>query len=183
SPSSSICSRLGWRKRALAALLGERRSRFTLGLSLFLLTGPSENAQIGNFRCNFIKCLTGCGEDGVTFGEGLPAPYGNVDIERIDFETICASTDALGREDRRAASHKGVEHDVASSGAIANRVGDKRDWFHRRMNGQFIHPISAERVHPSIAPNIGAVAAVFTKLDIVLMRGVAILEHSDELMR
>src|SRR6185312_3152725 len=98
------------------------------------------------------------------------------------FETICASTDALGREDRRAASHKGVENDVASSGAIANRVGDKRDWFHRRMNGQFIHPIGTERVHPRIGPNIAAIAAVFTELDIVLMRGVAILEHGDQLM-
>ena len=86
-------------------------------------------------------------------------------------------SDSDGREERQ-----GVQHNITSTGAVAQGIGNKRDRFGGRMRPQFLHPSCAECVHPRVIPHVRTRAAVATELDIVQMRTLADAEYDDELV-
>ena len=65
--------------------------------------------------------------------EALPALDGDLDVARLDLQGIAASTEPLGRHQRRAAAQERVLHRLAA----AQMVGDRRlvqdHWLLRRM--------------------------------------------------
>jgi DoxX len=117
-------------------------------------------------------------------GENLPAAQDDIDIEGIELEPVAAPAHALGRHQTRAAAKEGVKDNVAAPRAVEDRVGDHRDGFDCRMQGREVtfFPGAAKSWTGGIGPNIGAVAAITTKLNIVAMGLAPRLEDEDELV-
>src|SRR4051812_45142349 len=124
------------------------------------------------------------GVDGAVSGEALPSADRGIDIERIELDPATGPADAFGGQQRRAAAHKGVEDEVAARRAIEDRVRDQGDRFHRRVKGGKVPFLAfpSELVGAWVVPDIAAVAAMPTQLDIVPMRGTAVLKYEDQLV-
>src|SRR5262249_45129895 len=120
---------------------------------------------------------------GTAAGQRLPAVDGRIDITRIELEPAAAPAGALGRDHRRAAAEKGVEHNLAAGRAVEDRVGDHRHRLDGRMQRQEIALLAAsgERVGPGIVPDVAAVAPKLAELDIVAVRPATLFKHKDEL--
>src|SRR5215470_2611855 len=121
---------------------------------------------------------------GIVAGQRLPAADGRIDIGGVEFDTAAAPAGALGRDQRRAAAEKGVEHNLAAGRAVEDRIGDHRHRLDGRMQRQEITLLAAagERVGSGIIPNIAAVAPKLAELDIVAVRRATLFKHKDELM-
>ena len=57
-------------------------------------------------------------------GQRLPAADNRIDIGGIELDAVAAPAGALGRNHRRAAAEKAIEHDVAAGRAVEDRTGD-----------------------------------------------------------
>src|SRR5438105_10682352 len=117
-------------------------------------------------------------------GQRLPATDYRIDISGIEFQPIAAPAGALRGDHRRAAAEKGIEHDVAAGRAVEDRVGDHRHRLHGRVSRQQIALLATARegVGPGIVPDIAAVAAELSELDVVAMPLAAMFEDEDELV-
>ena len=67
----------------------------------------------------------------------------------------------------RARTGELIEHHVATRRAVEQRIGDERDRLYRRVRGERLHAVAAERVDARIGPDIGAIATETTQFDIV----------------
>src|SRR6266478_9826225 len=96
----------------------------------------------------------------------LPAADDRVGINGVELHTVAAPAGAFGGDQRRAAAEKGVEHDVAASRAVEDRVADHRHRLDGRMQRKQIAFLAAARegIGPGIAPDIAAVAAELAEL-------------------
>ena len=121
-----------------------------------------------------MKCLIAAGM--------LVASDNNVDVERIDFHYICAAAGLLGRDQCGAAACIAIQYDAAAFRAVENRIGDQRGWFDRRMHRQVIHSAGAHCIDTGVVPNVGAVAAMTAKLDIINVSARAIFENENQFM-
>jgi len=121
---------------------------------------------------------------GLVAGQDLPAANGGIDIAWIELQRAAAPAGALGRDHRRAAAEKGVEHDLAARRAVEDRIGDHRHRLDRRVQGQEIALATAagKGIGAGIVPHIAAVAPKPAELDIVAVRAAALLEDQDELV-
>src|SRR5215469_11132625 len=88
------------------------------------------------FAGEVIKTAAACGVSRAPTGQRLPTAYGRIEMERIEFYTIASPAGAFGRDYRRAAAEKTVEHDVAAGGAVEDRVSDQRHRFDGRVQRQ-----------------------------------------------
>src|SRR6266704_1282406 len=87
---------------------------------------------------DLVERLVGALENGVALGIRLPATHRGVDIERINLKAVGAAANAFRSENCGTGSHEGVEHEVATPGAIAHSIGDQRDWLDRRVNREVV---------------------------------------------
>ena len=78
-----------------------------------------------------IERLAGFEQDCVPASGVLPAPDRDVDVEWIEFNATANAAGFSGRYKRRARVQKRIEHDVATFGHIAERVGDQSDGLDR----------------------------------------------------
>jgi hypothetical protein len=108
----------------------------------------------GNGRMNFPRAP----EDGVAPSIGLPTTNCGVDVERIKLEAVSTSANTLGGQDRGAGANKRVEDDIAAPRAIAHRIGDERDRFHRGMDGKIVKTPSTESVDARISPDVSGIS-------------------------
>src|ERR1700730_17960840 len=131
-----------------------------------------------------VETFPGSGVDGAFAGEMLPAADRRIDIKRVELDAVTEAADALGSDQGAAAAEERVEHDIAAGGAIEDSVSDQTDRLHRRVQGGEIAllPDPPEIADMRVMPDICAVAAVLTELDIVAVRGFAILEDEDQLV-
>jgi hypothetical protein len=83
-----------------------------------------------------IKVAATCSVTGAPTGSRLPAANGRVDIGRIELQPAAATTRSVGRDYRRAAAEKGIEHDGTAGRTIEDRVGHHRHRFDRRVQLQ-----------------------------------------------
>jgi hypothetical protein len=99
----------------------------------------------------------------------LPAADNCVDIGRVELDAVAAPTGALGRDHRRAAAEKAIEHDVAAGRAAEDRIGDHRNRFDGRVQRQQIAFLAAagKGIGSGIIPDIAAVAAELAELDML----------------
>ena len=112
--------------------------------------------RIAPTASDFLERQTGIDVDGITTGEGLPAPDRDIDVARIDFESAGLPADPFGREQRRARATEGVEHNVVAVGAVFDRIGDESDRLDGRVRAQVVHAPGAKRVDAGVFPDIGA---------------------------
>jgi len=105
---------------------------------------------------DLVKGQAGLVMDGVPTGEGLPAPDGDIDEARLQFERIRPSTNPLRCQKGGPRSAEAVEHEVATASHVLHRIGDQRHRFDGWMRLQIIEPSSPEGIDPGIVPNIGA---------------------------
>src|SRR5438094_6683121 len=98
--------------------------------------------------------LTSLGVDRVTLAVCLPAPYRDIDIKRIQLGAETPSAGFLRGDQRRARAHKGVEHDAAALGRVAQHIGDKRYRFDRPMTCKAVVASASENVRSLISPAV-----------------------------
>src|SRR5688572_10708498 len=102
-------------------------------------------------------------------GQLLPAADNRIDIAGIELDPETTPPRPFGGYQGCAAAEKAVEHDIAASGAVEDRIGDQRHRLHRRVQRQQVAfpGLAGERVDPGILPDIAAVATKAAKLDVV----------------
>jgi hypothetical protein len=77
---------------------------------------------------------------------------------------------------------KRIEHDLSGLGHVADGISDQCHRLDRGMGGKVRHPPLPECVHAGIIPDIGPVAAILAKLDVVGVRSSAFLRNQDQFM-
>jgi len=91
---------------------------------------------------DFVEGQAGLGVNGILAREGLPALDGNIDETRLELERVGSAPDALRRQDRRAGTTEGVEHDVAAACAVFYGIRDQGDRLNRRVGLQLVEAAS-----------------------------------------
>src|SRR5215469_16859775 len=117
-------------------------------------------------------------------GKGLPAPDDGIDVARIELQSVTAPAGSLRRHDGGAATHKGIKDNVAPGRAIHDGVGHQGDRLHGRVQRKEIALFSrsTRTIHSRVVPDIAAMAAKLTKLHVVAVWGMAVLEHEHQLV-
>ena len=126
--------------------------------------------------------LARAGEDRVSSGKFLPTANGGVDVKWIQLHSIAASAHALGSDDRRTRSEKGIQNNIPAAGAVAHRVGNQRYRLHRWVNGKVVEAAGAKRVDAGVGPHVTSIPPVPAELDIVSVRRRAIFVHKYQLV-
>src|SRR5271165_2500791 len=131
-----------------------------------------------------VEALSGRGMDGMVTGVALPAPDGCVDINGIELDAMADAANPLGSNQGRAAAHEGIENHIAAAGAVKDRICDHGHRLHRWVQSEKITllALSPEVGYPGIIPDVGSVTAILAELDIVPVRGLAMLEDKDQLV-
>jgi hypothetical protein len=120
--------------------------------------------------------------DRVLAGERLPSADSDINEARLDFERVCPPTDALRGQNRRSGPAERIQHDVATSGAVFDRIADKADGLDGRMGLEVIHSSGPKRVDARVLPDIRTVPAMAAELDVVEMSRVADPEDAYKLV-
>src|SRR5258707_9691647 len=94
---------------------------------------------------------------------------GDIAVGWIYLNAVAPPPGLFRRYQGRARADKGVEHNALAMRAIPDGISHHRHRFYRGMQTQ-ISAVAAKAVYPSVVPDIGAVPAVFTQLDIVNVR-------------
>jgi len=117
-------------------------------------------------------------------GQRLPAADNCVDIGWVELDAVAEPTGALGRDHRRAAAEKAIEHDVAAGRAVEDRIGGHRNRFDGRVQRQQIAFLAAagKGIGSGIMPDIAAVTAELAELNIVAMSLAVVFKDKDELV-
>src|SRR5262249_55488488 len=114
----------------------------------------------------------------------LPAANDGVDIQGIDLQSVTTTASALGGDHRGTTAEEGVEHDMAARRTVQNCVRHQRNRLHGWMKCEQITLISCASagVHAGVAPDVAAIAPVFTELNVIAMGVAAVLEDKDQLV-
>jgi len=113
-----------------------------------------------------------CGQvNGAVAGMLLPATDGYVDIKRIDLDAEADATNAFCSNQSATGPEKAIQDNVCPRRAVEQGISYKCDGFHGRMEGKQIAflTLSGKRVYARIFPDIGPIAPVLAKLDIIAM--------------
>ena len=95
---------------------------------------------------------TAPGMTGALAGQGLPPADRGVDIGGVQFEPATDPTGSLSGNEGGAAAEEGIEHDLAATGTVPQRIGHQGDGLDRRMQCEKVAfgPGAAERVDPGV---------------------------------
>jgi hypothetical protein len=139
-------------------------------------------ASASRARSSKLRPLTAC--HALPPVSALPAADNCVAIGRVELDAVAPPTGALGRDHRRAAAEKAIEHDAAPGRAVEDRIGDHRNRFDGRVQRQQIAFLAAagKGIGSGIMPDIAAVAAELAELDIVAMSLAVAFKDKDELV-
>src|SRR5258708_4116387 len=91
-------------------------------------------------------------------GQLLPSRDRNVDISGLNLQTVGNTPHFLGRQENGARTRELVQHHVTTCGAIEKRVSNQCSGLDGWVNGERFHPVSAERIHAGIIPNVRTIA-------------------------
>src|SRR5262249_8241095 len=105
-----------------------------------------------------------------------------VNVSRIDVEATKAASNPLGSNEGRPRAEEEVEHEVAATRHVLDRIGNQRAGLNRRMQAQILAAAALERIDGGIVPDVGAIASVLAQLHRVKMRHVTDPEHENQLM-
>jgi hypothetical protein len=113
-------------------------------------------------------CLGALGEWkklGFVLRELLPAPDDAVAIDGVELAEIAAAPSLVGCDQRRAAAAEEIENDRSSLRDVLDGVRDHRHGLHGRVERKLVHAAGAKAVHPTVLPNVGAIAPVLAELE------------------
>jgi len=131
---------------------------------------------------DFFKRFSAYAIDRIPASKQLPTPHGQIDIRRIDLQTVATSAYLFGRQERRARAAKRIQDNVVAARAIFYGVCDHSCWFDGRVGAQVVHTPGAKRVCAGVFPHIRAVATVTAKLNVIEMNRIGDPKHADQLM-
>ena len=106
----------------------------------------------------------------------------NLDVLRIEFDTVANALREFGRGQCGAATQERVEYEVAPCRGIQQRIGYERYWLRRRMAGEQVAFLAAssKRSRPRVLPHIGAIAAITSELHVVPVRPRTVFEQENQ---
>src|SRR5262249_29338823 len=150
-------------------------------------SAPVSRGDVGSGRrgardCDFVKGQAGLGMNGVLARERLPAFDRDIDEARLELQRIGPPPDPLRRQNGRSRPAEGVEHDVAASGAVLDRIGDERDRLDGRVGLELVETPCAERIDAGVMPDVRPRSAVAPQFNVVEMGPIAYTEHTNELV-
>ena len=82
----------------------------------------------------------------------------------------------------RAGTTQRIEHDIAPTATVLDRIGNKSGRFNCRVQRQLLHSPGSETVHPGVVPDVGPVATSLAKAKRVQVSSGSDLENKDEFM-
>ena len=115
-------------------------------------------------------------------GKRLPTPHDRVDIEGVEFESEATPPSSLGSDQCSAAAEKAIEHDIAASSGIHDRIGNHCYRLYGRMETQQVALVagSRKRTRAWIAPDVTSVSAAHTEHHVVAVGLSPMLEDEHE---
>jgi hypothetical protein len=126
----ALCARRSAARVARRSLVEARVLwRFAVADRLIAFAGHG----LSHLPRQIIEAAATSGVAGDVAAEALPTADDRIDVTRIEFETVTAAAGPFRGYKRRAAAHKTIQHDVAATGAIEDRIRHQRDEFHGRM--------------------------------------------------
>ena len=129
-----------------------------------------------------VKVFAGFGVNSVALCLFLPASDGDIDVQGIKINSDANPTCLFSRHNSRSRTEECVENGVATLGYISDCVGNHQHWLDGRVRGDQHVPVSTERIHAPIRPQIRTITSVPAELDVVGMARGANLEHADQLV-
>ncbi len=112
----------------------------------------------------------------------LPPPDGLIAVRRVKLDQPRLSLRSFASNKGGAAAAKAVEHEIATTRAVADGVGYQRHRLDSGMHGKIRKPIGREGVCPGICPHVGAVAAVLSEFDVINVLATTVLPNEDQFM-
>src|SRR3984893_15170043 len=137
-----------------------------------LLTGHGLSEVFRRSRSlglDFAEALPGSLQNGLQAAHRAQAATSDIAVGRIYLNAVATAPGLFRRDQSRAGADKCVEHNALAMRAIPEGISHHRHGFYGRMERQ-ISAVAAKAVHARIVPDISAVSAVFTQLDIVNVR-------------
>src|SRR5258708_6431446 len=111
----------------------------------------------------FLNFVEGASRDGILCiqtAQGLPTPYGDINILGIQLNPIADAARALSRDHGRTTTQEDIQHNIASSGAIHHSVCDQGDGLYGGMKFQQIALLRRPRegIYPRVTPHVGPIS-------------------------
>src|ERR1700732_2867760 len=103
-------------------------------------------------------------------------------IGGVIFDQTGSASRLLCSNQCRAGTTKRIEHDIAPTATVLDRIGNKSGRFDCWVKRELLHSPCSETVHPGVVPNVRPIAASVPKPKRVLVRGGSDLENKDEFM-
>src|SRR5262249_29682561 len=101
-------------------------------------------------------------------------------VDRVELDQARLPVGPFAGDKSCAAAAKAVEDEITAAGAVPDGVGYERERLDRWVHGKLIEPICAEHIRPGIGPDIAAVTAMLSELDIVNVLAAAVLPDKDQ---
>src|SRR5690242_10884775 len=122
----------------------------TLGAPWDCRSYPSESGSLASVIPSeafwFSCCLLLASEQWLSAGHRTPPVDSDVDVAGIDIQASEPATDALGSDQRGARAQKNIEDKFTALGHVLERVGDKPDRLHRRMQREILTTVPGHGV-------------------------------------
>src|SRR5437879_10075202 len=117
----------------------------------------------------FIKPFSTDYVKGLVAGVALPTFDCRVDVNRVQFNAIAATSGSLGCDECGPGAQEPIQHQVPTSRAVEQGIGNQSDGFHRRVQSQELAFITlfGKGVQAWIFPDVSAIATESPKLDVV----------------
>src|SRR5947209_18700989 len=115
----------------------------------------------------------------------LPPLDRDIDVLRVELDSIADPADTFSREQRAAGPKEAVEHDVAAGRTIQNRICDQSNRLYRGVQSQevvFTVLFAVRGVDAGLFPHVRAVPSEPAELNVIPVLRRAVAEHEHQLV-
>src|ERR1700730_4743539 len=131
---------------------------------------------------NILEGLPVFCKQGSISGRCLVPPKYDIAIGGVIFDETGSASGLLCSDQCRAGATKWIEHDIAPTAAVLDRIGNKSDRLDGWVQSQFLRSPRSETVHPGVVPDVRPIAASLAKAKSVQVGSRSDLENKDEFM-
>src|SRR5438270_13033107 len=116
-----------------------------------------------------IKSFSTIHVNSMVAGVALPSFNCRIDVEGIELNPVAAASRSLGCDECGPGAQEPIQHQVPTSRAVEQGIGNQSDGFHRRVQSQELAFITlfGKGVQAWIFPDVSAIATESPKLDVV----------------
>ena len=123
--------------------------------------------------------------DSARAGEALPPPNDEIGIDRVDLDAAALATDLFGGDQRAAGPEKRIQNQLPTRRTVHHGIRQHGDRLDGRMQLQMMKilpGIASEPIGRGVVPDVAAVAAVTTQVNVVAVTTAPVLEDENQLM-